>query len=90
MSRYDKIKPSRHFEKNSDRPGHDVPLEDVTKVIEQPEDEEVQEDLRVRYWSFLEAYPSPVRAVVSACASGRSKIGRVVTAFIDRGKGKPK
>ena len=90
MSRYDKIKPSRHFEKSSNRPGHDVPLEDVTKVIEQPEDEEVQENLRVRSWRSLEGYPYPVRAVVSACASGRSMIGRVVTAFIDGGKGKPK
>ena len=37
MSRCDQIKPSRYFEKNSDRPSHDVPLEDVAKVIEQPE-----------------------------------------------------
>ena len=89
--KYDKIKPSRHYLKNlKERPGegHDVPLEDVKQVIDEPIHEEVQpENGRIQFWGQPKDYLHRVRVTVSAAVSASvSVVLRVVTAHLDSGK----
>ena len=84
---YDKIKQSAEYEnKKTQLSGHNIPLETIKEVVDNPTREETQKRGRKVYWSKLETYVYPIRAVVSATTSAGNAIGRIVTAFIDSGK----
>ena len=81
---YDKIQQSAEYEnKKTQLSGHNIPLETIKEVVDNPTREETQKRGRKAYWGQPEGYPKPIRVVVSAINSAGNAIYRIVTAFKD-------